>query len=68
MRSNLILNSTEKAILKETASGLKLKKISEKLGLSVSKIYQYSRTLKLKLGARNMTNAIYIAYKKNLFK
>ena len=63
-----ILNETEIRLLKKLTTGLYIKEAGEQLGLSKYQVYKISKSIQTKLNAMNMTNAMFIAYKKSLIK
>lgn len=61
--SRKLLNQQEVKVLTECTKGTSLKAIAKKFGLNESEIYTISSGIKKKLNAKNMANAVYIAYR-----
>ena len=58
----------EKTFIQELLKGVNMKNAARNLNIPEHKIYKISKNIKNKLGAKNMPNAIYIAYKNHLIK
>lgn len=56
------LNSKELDIISHSANGLTAKQIARQTGLEHRTVESYVATIKKKLGAKNITHAVYIAY------
>ncbi len=68
MAQQKILSQTEIQLLEILITGLSIKNAGKRLGLSEYQAYKISKSIKTKLNAKNMPNAAFIAYQKNLIK
>ena len=68
MTQQKILSQTEIQLLEILITGLSIKNAGKRLGLSEYQAYKISKSIQTKLNAKNMPNAAFIAYQKNLIK
>lgn len=62
------LTTTELEVLRAAADGLSAQETAEKLVKSRHTVIAQRRTIQAKLGARNLSNAIALAYRFRLFQ
>ena len=62
------LTTTELEVLRAAADGLSAQETAEKLVKSRHTVIAQRRTIQAKLGARNLTNAIALAYRRRVLQ
>ena len=62
------LNKAEIQMLKLLMNGMYIKNTAKQLKLSEYQAYKISKSIQTKLNAKNMPNAVFIAYTNNLIK
>ena len=62
------LTERQRKILDATSKGLSSDKIAASLGISTYAVNQHLDVIRRKLGAQNRTEAVAIAFRKQLFK
>lgn len=66
MKNNYELSKSEIKLLSYKSKGKTIKYAAEKLKIAEKQAYGMSKTIKEKLNARNLTQAVYIAYSEGL--
>lgn len=61
-------SSTDTELLKLVSEGYSVKEISGKLGKSQATVHYHASRMYMKLGAKNSTNAVAIAFRKGILK
>lgn len=62
------LTERQRKILEDTSKGLSSEQIATRLGISTYAVNQHLDVIRRKLGASNRTEAVAIAFRKQLFK